>query len=194
MQSMHVVESQVKERGPLWRLAALLSGMVFWTSPSPCLLLLGRLSLLTGKRGVHFRRSLLCRYMRAASPSHAPLRLLLRGWLRISLPLLFRGPVSHEGGETRPQRGLRAWRFADIPTAPPGQNIKGALVSLSIFPASLALDACATTSALARQRFSITSATGIALVLATPTPQPITGSALASQHLAVNRSLPWGMA
>jgi hypothetical protein len=92
---------------------------------------------------------------------------------------------------------LRAWRFADIPTAPPSQNIKAvpaALVTLAIFSSSLALDACATTSALARQRFSITSATVIALVLATPTPQPITGSALAPQHLAVNRSLTWGSA
>ena len=60
--------------------------------------------------------------------------------------------------------------------------------------ASLALDACAITSALARQRFCITSATGIALVLGTPNPQSITGSALLSQHLAVNRPLPWGSA
>ena len=60
--------------------------------------------------------------------------------------------------------------------------------------ASLALDACANTTALVRQRFSITSATVIASVLATPNPQPITGSALAPQHLAVNRSLPWGLA
>lgn len=60
---------------------------------------------------------------------------------------------------------------------------------------SLALDACATTSALARQRFCITSATGIASVPATPEPQTIiTGSALAPQHLAVNRPLPWGSA
>lgn len=55
--------------------------------------------------------------------------------------------------------------------------------------ASLALDACAIATALAPQRFSTTSATGIAVVLATPSPQPITGSALLSQHLAVNRSL-----
>ena len=56
---------------------------------------------------------------------------------------------------------------------------------------SLALDACATATALVPQRFSITSATGIASVLATPTPQPITGSALAPQHLALNRALTW---
>jgi hypothetical protein len=60
--------------------------------------------------------------------------------------------------------------------------------------ASLALDACAIATALAPQRFSITSATGIASVLATPNPQPITGSALLSQHLAVNRSMPRGAA
>jgi hypothetical protein len=90
---------------------------------------------------------------------------------------------------------LRAWRFADIPTPLPVQNIKAAgavLIPLSIFSASLALDACATTSALARQRFCITSATGIALVPATPEPQTIiTGSALTPQHLAVNRSRAW---
>lgn len=188
MQSMHAIESQVKKRGPLWRLAALLSGMAFWISPSPRLPLPGRLSLLTGKRGDHFRHSLLCRYMRAASNS--PLRLPLRGWLRLSLPPSLRGPISHGGRETRPQRRLRAWRFADIPTAPPGQNIKGALVTLSILSASLALDACAIASALAPQRFSTTSA--IAPVV--PAPQSITGSALASQHLAVNRSLTWGSA
>jgi hypothetical protein len=120
----------------------------------------------------------------------------LRVWLRQSLPLSLRGPVSHKGHQSPPQRRLRAWRFADIPTAPPGQNIKAvtALVTLSIFLASLALDACATTSALARQRFSITSATVIALVLATPTPQPITGSALAPQHFAISRSLTRGSA
>ena len=59
---------------------------------------------------------------------------------------------------------------------------------------SLALDACAIATALAPQRFSITSATGIAVVLATPNPQPITGSALRPQPLAVNRPLPWGSA
>src|SRR6188472_2825018 len=137
--------------------------MAFWISPSFRLPLPGRLSLLTGKRGDHFRRSLLCRYMRAVSPSL--LRLPLRGWLRLSLPLSLRGPASHKGREAPPQRRLRAWRFADIPTAPPSQNIRGALVTLSIFFASLALDACATTSALVRQRLSITSATVIALVL-----------------------------
>lgn len=68
------------------------------------------------------------------------------------------------------------------------------MFSIHFLSASPALDARAITSALVRQRLSITSATVIALVLATPTPQPITGSALAPQHLAVNRSLPWGLA
>lgn len=51
-------------------------------------------------------------------------------------------------------------------------------LNLNLNSASLALDACANTSALVRQRFSITS--------------PISGSGLLSQHLTVNRSLPWG--
>jgi hypothetical protein len=125
-----------------------------------------------------------------------PLRLWLRAWLRPSLPLSLRGTTSPEGDQSPPRCRLRAWRFADIPTPLPVQNIKAAeavLIRLSIFlSASLALDACAITSALARQRFCITSATGIALVPATPEPQTIiNGSALASQHLAVNRSRAW---
>lgn len=55
-----------------------------------------------------------------------------------------------------------------------------------------ALDAWANTSALVRQRFSTTSATAIASAPAAS--QSIPGSALLSQHLAVNRSLPWGSA
>jgi hypothetical protein len=65
------------------------------------------------------------------------------------------------------------------------------MFSINLDSASPAPDACANTSALVRQRFSSTSATVIALVPAAPNPQPITGSALLSQHLAVNRSLPW---
>jgi hypothetical protein len=125
----------------------------------------------------------------------SPLRLWLRGWLRLSLPLSFRGPVSPEGYQSPPQRHLRAWRFADIPTPLPIQNtIKEVFVMFSIhlFSAPLALDACATTSALVRQRLSTTSATVIASVLAAS--QPITGSALAPQPLAVNRPLPQGLA
>lgn len=125
--------------------------------------------------------------------SPPPLRLWLRAWLRPSLPSSLHGSTGPKGDQSPSQRRLRRWRFADIPTAPPGQNINAVLVvTLSIFSASLALDACAITSALARQRFCITSATGIALVPATPEPQTIiTGSALAPQHLAVNRSRAW---
>jgi hypothetical protein len=92
---------------------------------------------------------------------------------------------------------LRACRFADIPTPHPIQNKTKevtVMFSINLDSASLAPDTCANTSALLRQRFSSTSATVIALVAATPTPQPITGSALASQHLAVIRPLPWGSA
>jgi hypothetical protein len=125
--------------------------------------------------------------------SPPPLRLWLRAWLRLSLPSSLRGSTRAKGDQSPPQRRLRAWRFADIPTAPPGQNINAVLVvTLSIFSASLALDACANTSALVRQRFCITSATGIASVPATPEPQTIIpGSALAPQHLPVNRSRAW---
>jgi len=125
------------------------------------------------------------------------LRFALRPWLRLSLPLSLRGPVEPKGRYRAPQRGLRAWRFADIPTPLPIQNTtKEVFVMFSIHfrSASFAHDACAITSALVRQRLSTTSATVIALVLATPPPQPITGSALAPQHLAVNRSLSWGLA
>ncbi len=52
-----------------------------------------------------------------------------------------------------------------------------------------ALDACAIATALAPQRFSITSATEIASVLSAS--QSISGSALALQRLALNRALPW---
>lgn len=65
------------------------------------------------------------------------------------------------------------------------------MFSIQLRSTALALDACAIATALAPQRFTITSATGIASVLATPTPQPITGSALAPQHLAINRALTW---
>src|SRR5690242_2222152 len=89
---------------------------------------------------------------RRAPKSSSPLRLLLRGCLRPSL----RSTTSPEGDQGPPHRHLRAWRFADIPTPLPIQNITAAwavLIALSIFSASLALDARAITSALARQRF-----------------------------------------
>jgi hypothetical protein len=92
------------------------------------------------------------------------------------------------------QRRLRAFCFADIPTRLPIQDtFKEVFVmfSIQLRSTSLALDACAIATALAPQRFSSTSATVIALVPGTPNPQPITGSALLSQHLAVHRSLLW---
>jgi len=87
---------------------------------------------------------------------------------------------------------LRAWRFADIPTPPPGQNIESVtavLIAPSIFSASLALDTCAIATALAPQRFLTASATVIASALAT---QCLIGSALASRHLG-GRSRAWGL-
>lgn len=183
--------------GPLWSLAALL-GMVLWISPSRC-----RSAARSPARRTtaqphgcdHFGCSRLCRYM---EPAYSlPLRSSLRGRLRPSFRPSLRGLARPNVRQCPSQRRLRAWRFADIPTPPPDQNIKSVTAvvnALSIFPASLALDACATTSALARQRFCITSATEIALVLPTPPPQPITGSALASQRFAVNRSRAWGSA
>jgi hypothetical protein len=125
------------------------------------------------------------------------LHLPFRGWLRLSLPLSLRGQGGTTSRNRAPQRGLRACRFADIPTPFPIQNkTKEVSLMFSIHSrsASFALDAIANTSALVRQRLSTTSATGIAVVLATPNPQPITGSALLSQHLAVNRSIPRGAA
>lgn len=141
----------------------------------------------------HFCRSLLCGAMEG-EPLSTLLRLSLRGWLRLSLPLSLRWLSCSKWRNPAPHRRLRARRVADIPTPLPIQNtFKEVVVLLSIQSrsTSLALDACAIATALAPQRFSITSATGIALVPGTPTPQPITGSALLSQHLTVNRSLPW---
>lgn len=143
--------------------------------------------------GDQFYGSVLCSYVTAFPLP--PLRLSLRGWLRPSLPLSLRVSISPESDQSPPQRRLQAWPFADIPTPLPGQNIKrvgAVLIAPSILSTSLALDSCAIASALAPQRLSISSATVIASVLATPTPQPVTGSALASQRFAVNRS--WGSA
>jgi hypothetical protein len=92
---------------------------------------------------------------------------------------------------------LRAFHFADISTPLPIQiKTKEVYVmfSINLDSASLAPDACANTSALVRQRFSSTSATVIALLLKTPPPQSVTGSALLSQHHAVSRPQPWGSA
>lgn len=112
---------------------------------------------------------------------NSPRRLSLRRWLRPSLPLSLRGQGGARGSYPPPQAGLRACCLADIPTPLPNHNKTKEVyvmfsLNLNLNSASLALDACANTSALVRQRFSVT------------------GSALPSQHLAVNRSLPWGSA
>lgn len=175
------------------------------------------------KKSVHFGGSLHRSYMGSDSPSSlapqvpgGPLSLLaaplymradfsppirhpltLRGWLRPSLPPSLHGRGGAKGRYCASQRGLRAFQFADISTPLPIQiKTKEVYVmfSINLDSASLALDAGANTSALVRQRFSSTSATVIALLLKTPPPQSVTGSALLSQHLAVNRPLPWGSA
>jgi hypothetical protein len=64
------------------------------------------------------------------------------------------------------------------------------MLSIQFLSASLALVACAIATALAPQRFSTTEATAPVV----PAPQSFPGSALASQHLAINRPLPWGSA
>ena len=134
---------------------------------------------------VHFRGFLLCSYMEAGTSS--PLRLPLRGRLRPSFRSSLRGLARPEARQRPSQRRLRAWRFADIPTPPPVQNIESVpavVVALSIFSASLALDACAIATALAPHRSSTASATVIASALAT-TQRPI-GFALAPQRFAAS--------
>lgn len=124
-------------------------------------------------------------------------RFSLREWLRLSLPLSLRGRGGVKGRYRALERGLRACCFADIPTPLPIQNKTKevyVMFPINLDSASLAPDACAIATALAPQRLSITSATKIALVPGTPKPQPITGSALLPQHLAVNRSMPRGAA
>lgn len=140
----------------------------------------------------HFGGSCLRRYMKAASS--LPLRFSLRGRLRPSFRPLLRGLARPNARQRPSQRRLRAWRFADIPTPLPVQNIRSVaavLIAFSIFSASLALDACAIASALAPHRFLTASATVIASALAT---QRLICSALASQRFAVNRSRAWGSA
>jgi len=132
-------------------------------------------------------------YVRADCSTPLRGRIPLRGWLRLSLALSLRGQGGEKGRYRALQRGLRACGFADIPTPLPIQNKTKevyVMFSINLDSASLAPDACAIATALAPQRLSITSATEIALVPGTPTPQPITGSALLSQPLAVNRPLP----
>jgi len=149
------------------------------------------------KQGDHFLGSLPCCCIPADSLQPLFGRFPLRGWLRLSLPLTLHSLIGLKARKRASQRRLRAFVFADIPTPLPIQNtFKEVFVmfSIQLRSTSLALDACAIATALAPQRFSITSATEIALVPGTPNPQPITGSALLSQHLAVNRSMLRGAA
>lgn len=165
-------------------------------SPHPCP---RRVRLSTAERAsaqlracVHFGGFLLCSYMEAGASS--PFRSSLRGRLRPSFRSSLRGSAGHNARQRPSLRRLRAWRFADIPTPPPGQSIKSVtavVVALSIFSASLALDACAIATALAPQRFSTASATVVASALATT--QRLSGSVLARQRFAA-RSQAWGSA
>jgi hypothetical protein len=136
----------------------------------------------------------------AGGGGSSPLRLTLRLSLRLSLHLWLHRPIEPKAPKRRPQRGLRAWRFADISTQPPGRNIernRGSLIVLSILSASLALAACAIASALAPQRFAGSTtpialgATAIASALAT---HRLLASALASQRSGPKRPRAWRLA
>jgi hypothetical protein len=122
----------------------------------------------------------------------------LRLWLRLSFHPRLHRPVRPEARKPRPQRGLRAWRFADISTQPPHRNIKwhrGNLIVLSISPlAPLALGALAIASAPVPQRFAGSTAPialgarTIASALAT---HRLLASALASQRSGSERPRAW---
>ena len=155
----HEFRPSVESSGPISTLLPLFGCMGNFFPHPLRLPFPGRPSLLSAQRGDHFPASLLRRYIAPLPPP--PLRPSLQGWLRLSLRPSLRGPVSPEGDQSPPQRRLRAWRFADIPIRPPIQNTRGALVSLWIFSASLALDACAIASALASQRFPISLAVAL---------------------------------
>jgi hypothetical protein len=136
----------------------------------------------------------------AGSRGSSALRLTLRLCLRLSFHLWLHRPIEPKARNRRPQRGLRAWQFADISTQPPGRNIKrnrGSLIVLSILSASPALAACAIASALAPQRFAGSTApialgaTAIASALAT---HRLIASALASQRSGSNRPRAWRLA
>jgi hypothetical protein len=129
-------------------------------------------------------------YPGAMERPHTALRLSLRPCLRPSLRRWLRCSIEPEAGNRRPRRGLRAWRRADISTQPPHRNIRlvrGAAVVLAISPIAFALGAFAIASALAPQRFAVSTAP-IALG-ATPI-----ASALARQRLVAERPRAWRLA
>jgi hypothetical protein len=124
----------------------------------------------------------------------------LRLWLRLSVHLTLHRFDRPEASKRRSQRGLRAWRFADISTQPPGPTIKwnrGDLVVLTISPLASALGAFAIASAPAPQRFAGSTAPialgarTIASALAT---HRLLASALASQRSGSERPRAWRLA
>jgi hypothetical protein len=132
---------------------------------------------------------------------HTALRPSLRLCLRLSLHLWLHRAIEPEAHGRRSQRGLRAWRLADISTQPPHRNIKRVRVtpvvlSISTF-APLTLGAFAIASAPAPQRFAGSTApialgaTAIASALAT---HRLIASALASQRSGVERPRAWRLA
>jgi hypothetical protein len=150
------------------------------------------------------------RSRRLARPARHPLRHhrgssclrpSLRLWLRPSLRPSLHGPIDLQGLDRRSQRRLRAWRFADISTQPPGRNIKsnrGNLIVVSIsFSAPLALGAFAIASALAPQRFAGSTAPialGATAIASALTTHRLIASALASQRSGSNRPRAWRLA
>ncbi len=97
-------------------------------------------------------------YPGAMARPHIALRPSLRLCLRPSLRLWLHRSAEPKARKRRPQRGLRACRFADISTQPPHRNIKsnrGALIVLSISPLAFALGTFAIASALASQRSGV---------------------------------------
>lgn len=140
------------------------------------------------------------RQRRAGTRGFSAIRPALRLCLRLSLHLWLHRPIGSKARNRRSQRGLRAGRFADISTRPPGRNIKrnrGSQIVLSILSASLALAAWAIASALAPQRFAGSTApialgaTAIASALAT---HRLLASALASQRSGWKRPRAWRLA
>jgi hypothetical protein len=107
-------EPQVKKGGPLSRLAPLLC--IGADSSQPLFLPFATARL---RKGGPLSRLAAPLSMRAEFSSTLGLRLPLRGWLRLSLPLSLRGPVGPMARNRASQRHLRAFRFADIPTPLP---------------------------------------------------------------------------